>query len=343
MKKLIPAIISFLIAFSTIAQNSGEKPYLIKTFIASSVKNLAVNTSGGSITMEGGFENEARVEVYIKTSNWNKSIDKDEIENRLKNYMLSVQMVGNKIECIAKTKSQNMDWKKGLNISFKIYTPKNIASDLNTSGGGIEMKNLNGDLTFHTSGGGLSLASLSGKISGHTSGGGISFTDLHDSIDLKTSGGGITAKNSSGNILLKTSGGGLKLENLKGKINATTSGGGIDADHISGELITSTSGGSIDLKDVGGNIKASTSGGGIHANISTINNFLSLNASSGNINVDMPLSKGMDLDVDAQRITHATFNNFSGEMEKDHISGKLNGGGAKVRIQAGSGNVNINR
>ena len=119
--------------------------------------------------------------------------------------------------------------------------------------------------------------------------------------------------------------------------------GGIDADHISGELITSTSGGSIDLNDVGGNIKASTSGGGIYANISTIDSYLNLSASSGNIKVDMPMSKGMDMDIEAQRVSYSGLKNFDGEIEKDRIYGKLNGGGAKVRIHAGSGNVNINK
>ena len=339
MKKIIAIALLFSTTY-LFAQKENEKPYTVKKYPSSQIKNLEVNTSGGGITVEGGSESETIVEVYIKTGN-SRDNSSEEIENRLDNYILSYVQVNDNLKISAKPKNNNMNWKKSLNISYKIYTPKNLNTTLNTSGGGISMKNLKGDLKFHTSGGGLSLAGLSGKINGRTSGGGISLTDLHDQIDLSTSGGGISAKNSSGNILLRTSGGGLDLENLKGKINATTSGGGIDADHISGELITSTSGGSIHLNDVGGNIKASTSGGGIHANISTIENYLTLNASSGNITVDMPLSKGMDLDITGQRVTHATLNNFSGEVEKDRISGKLNGGGAKVSIHASSGNISL--
>ena len=92
-----------------------------------------------------------------------------------------------------------------------------------------------------------------------------------------------------------------------------------------------------------GNIKASTSGGGIRANISSIDDFLTLSASSGSINVDMPMSKGMDLDVDGQRVSYNGLKNFDGEVDKDRIYGKLNGGGAKVKIHAGAGNVNINK
>ncbi|MES2797504.1 MAG: DUF4097 family beta strand repeat-containing protein [Bacteroidota bacterium] len=343
MKKLISVIVLCLFASLVFAQDSNEKPYMVKKFNANQIKNIGVQTSGGGITIEGGSENEAIVEVYIRASNWNGKVDREEIEDRLKNYILTVSQSGSNLECIAKNKSQNMNWKRGLSITFKVFSPKNVNTDLNTSGGGISMKNLKGNLRFHTSGGGLSLAGLSGDVMGKTSGGGISLTNCHDLVDLVTSGGGISAKNSTGTIKLRTSGGGLDLENLKGKINATTSGGGIDADHISGELITSTSGGSIDLNDVGGNIKASTSGGGIHANISTIDSYLNLSASSGNIKVDMPMSKGMDMDIEAQRVSYASLKNFDGEIEKDRIYGKLNGGGAKVRIHAGSGNVSINR
>lgn len=341
MKKLIAIILFGLI--SNLAFSQKDKPYFIKRFNSSEIKNLSVNTSGGGIMVEGTNDNETLVEVYIRGNNWKNTLDKEEIEDRLKDYTVSVQQNGDKLECIAKSKLQNMNWKKSLSISFKIYTANKINTDLNTSGGGIEMSNLSGDLNFKTSGGGLDLTSLSGKINGKTSGGGIKLKNCNDMVNLSTSGGGITAKNSSGNIVLRTSGGGLNLENLKGKINATTSGGGIDAEHISGELITSTSGGSIDLDDVGGNIKASTSGGGIHANISSIDNYLTLSASAGNISVDMPMSKGMDLDISAQRISHSSLNNFNGEVDKDRIVGKLNGGGAKVRINAGSGNVSINK
>jgi hypothetical protein len=340
MKKII---FIAMLCFTNIllAQNDNEKPYTVKKYPSATIKNLEVNTSGGGITVQGGSESETIVEVFIKTNN-SRDNSKEEIESRLENYILSYTQVDNSLKISAKQKNSNMNWRKSLNISYRIYTPKNINTKLNTSGGGINLNNLKGNLGFQTSGGGLSLTTLSGKINGHTSGGGITMTNLHDQVNLSTSGGGITAKNSTGNILLKTSGGGLNLAYLKGKINATTSGGGVDAEHISGELITSTSGGSIDLDDISGNIKASTSGGGIKANISSIDDYMNLSASAGNITVDMPMSKGMDLDISAMRISHTKLNNFDGEVDKDRIVGKLNGGGAKVRINAGVGNVSIN-
>ncbi len=340
MKQIILLALLFANLFQMFAQT--DTPFTVKTYPSNEIKSLEIYTAGGGIFVEGGSETNAKVEVYITGNNGRNALSRAEIEERLENYILVYAHVGGLLKLSANKKNNNTNWKNGLSISYKVYLPKNINTELNTSGGGITLRNLNGNLNFSTSGGGLNLTDLSGKINGKTSGGGINLLNCTENVNLSTSGGEISAKNSSGDIKLRTSGGGLKLENMKGNIDASTSGGGIDASHISGDFTTSTSGGSIRLDDIAGNIKASTSGGNIDANISSIDNFLTLTASSGNIKANLPLSKGMNLDIAANKISHPNFNNFDGEIEKNRIIGRLNGGGAKVKIHAGSGNVHLN-
>lgn len=331
---------SFLLSFSnTVTEN--ETPYLVKEFTASQIKSLNVETSGGGITVEGGHESSAKVEVYIKGSNWKSSISKSEIAEKLKEYDFSIDLKSGTLVCLAKRKENKNNWKNGLSISFKVFVPTKINTDLHTSGGGIDLKSLKGDIVFKTSGGGLNLNGVSGNVKGKTSGGGIKMIDCHDLLDLHTSGGGITVDNSSGTLTLKTSGGGLDLSNISGNIDAHTSGGGVEARNIKGELITSTSGGSIHLEDIAGNVEASTSGGSIHADVISFNNFLTLSTSGGNIVVDMPLNKGLNLNIAAQKITTPALSNFNGTNTKKSLNGTLNGGGARVELRASSGNVTI--
>ncbi|AFK02862.1 hypothetical protein Emtol_1720 [Emticicia oligotrophica DSM 17448] len=342
MKKLLSLFILGL-SFTTFAQDK-ETPYFVKTYKSSEVKNLNVRTSGGGISVTGSTDGEARVEIYIRGNNGGNDLSKSEIEERLKDYELSVKKDGETINCIAKRKSESgwNNWKSGLSISFKIYTPEKISTDLVTSGGGISLKNLTGDLNFTTSGGGLKLQKLGGNVKGRTSGGGINISDSRDNIDVSTSGGGIVAENCKGDIRLSTSGGGLTLKDLGGNIKATTSGGGIRAEAISGDFITSTSGGSIKLDDITASVKASTSGGGIDADIKSLGKYLSLSTSAGSIHVRMPLDKGMDLDLDGQRVKVPALAKFNGTMEKDRVRGSLNGGGISVKMDANSGGVYIN-
>ena len=344
MKKLLSLFILELSISSVSWAQDKETPYFVKTYKSSEIKNLNVRTSGGGISVTGGDGDETRVEVYLKVNNGGSKLSKDEIENRLKEYELSVKKEGETILCIAKRKSESNwnNWKNGLSISFKIYTPEKISTDLVTSGGGISLKNLNGNLGFSTSGGGLKLQNLGGIIKGRTSGGGINISGCRDNIDVATSGGGIDAENCNGDIKLTTSGGGLTLKKLNGSIKATTSGGGIRAEEISGDFVTSTSGGSIKLEDITASVKASTSGGGIDADIKSLGKYLSLSTSAGSIHVRMPMDKGMDLDLDGQRVKVPNLSKFNGTVEKDRVKGLLNGGGIAVRMNANSGGVYIN-
>ena len=50
----------------------------------------------------------------------------------------------------------------------------------------------------------------------------------------------------------------------------------------------------------------------------------------------------MDIELSGSRIRTSNFENFNGKMEDDEIEGKLNGGGTKIRVNAGSGNVFFN-
>lgn len=320
-----------------------SKLYMTKTFPASSVKNVDVNTSGGGITVMGGATSEAKVEVYVN-GNGRGSLSDSEIEERLEKYDLTVRMDGSTLVCEAerKNKSGSWNWKNGLSISFKVYVPTKVATNLNTSGGGIKMANLDGDLKFRTSGGGLKLEDLRGNIKGSTSGGGIKMMNCDDVVNVRTSGGGIIATDCDGELDMSTSGGGIKLTNLNGNVEASTSGGGISVEDFSGDLNTSTSGGSIRMSGMNGNVKASTSGGGISASFERPGKYISLSTSAGNIDIDVPNGKGYDLDLSGNRVRMASSSNFSGSKKDDRVQGRLNGGGTTIKARASSGSVSLN-
>src|SRR5579863_5453279 len=58
-------------------------------------------------------------------------------------------------------------------VDFTIEVPRNYPVDLRTSGGGIEVRELNAAVLGKTSGGGIRLQNINGGITMHTSGGGI--------------------------------------------------------------------------------------------------------------------------------------------------------------------------
>ncbi len=342
--RLYLAILALLVAMTTYAQRNNDKPYFTKDFTENYLEAVKVQTSGGSISVEGDSKSGVTVEMYVRANNWNGSdMSNDEIEDRLKQYDITIRREGNNVVAIAEPRDRNgMNWKKGLSISFKVYTPRNFATDLRTSGGSIRLASLNGEQNFTTSGGSIDVNDLKGNIKGRTSGGSIEATNCSDNVDLVTSGGSIKAESMVGNIRLITSGGSINLADLNGKIKATTSGGGVRADGIQGDLETSTSGGSIRMKNLAASVKASTSAGSIEADFDRLGDYVSLSTSAGSVRVNMPLNKGLDLDLRGNRVS-IDLKNFDGRMDKDRVQGSLNGGGIPIKLTASSGSVYVNQ
>ncbi len=339
MKKYLLLLLLASQSLYSIAQKNGDEPYMTKSLSDASIKKIEAQTSGGNISVEGISNGDARIEVYIRTNNGNTA-SKDEIEERLKNYELTIEASNNKLTAIAKNKDRKWDWKKALSISFKIYSPKSVSSDLSTSGGNIKLSGLEGDQKFRTSGGNLALDNLSGDINGGTSGGNISINNSRDNIDLSTSGGNIDASDCNGKINMSTSGGNVRLNNLKGNVKTGTSGGNINGSSIEGTLSAQTSGGNVNIDDMSGSLETATSGGSMNVKVIKLGDYVRINNSGGSIDLQLPKNSAVDLHVEGDKIKTGTLTNFSGNTEDDKIDGKLNGGGIPVVVKT-SGRVNL--
>ena len=339
MKKTINLLLAALITVVAYAQD--KEPYFTKSLSKSAIKEVYARTSGGGITVTGVPADEARIEVYIRGNNGQGELSKDEIKHRLdEDYDLDVSASDGKLSATARSKQSNMNWKRNLSISFKIYVERNVSTDLKTSGGGIALKNLSGTHDFATSGGSLNIEKLGGKLNGKTSGGSITVIDTKDDINLSTSGGGIEAENCRGNIVLSTSGGSINLNELQGTIRAHTSGGPVRGSKIKGELEAHTSGGSVSLRELACSVEASTSGGSMDIEIVELGKYVTVSNSGGNIRVTMPGDKGVDLKLRGDRIKIDALKNFSGEQDDHKVIGSINGGGIPVDVHT-SGSITL--
>ena len=148
MKKYFLVAVIIAVSFSVIAQNKFDKePYMTKSLSSESVKNTEAQTSGGSISVTGvNSAAETKVEVYVSPNGNRNDLSKEELETRLKDmYDITISVSNNKLTAIAKSKRRITDWKKALNISFKIFVLKNTSTNLSTSGGSISLASLTGD------------------------------------------------------------------------------------------------------------------------------------------------------------------------------------------------------
>jgi hypothetical protein len=158
-----------------------------------------------------------------------------------------------------------------MNVRFEVEVPARYNLHLKTSGGSIEVDDLDGDIEARTSGGSLSFGQIGGRLHGRTSGGSIRLDDCQGPVDVETSGGSISVGRVSGEVHAHTSGGSISVKEVLGPIDASTSGGSVTAtltEQPAADCRLRTSGGSITVRvpaDVRLSLNARTSGGKVYS------------------------------------------------------------------------------
>lgn len=278
--------------------------------------SIEVRTSGGSQIV---------VDVFRKV----ERADDARAEEILSQHEVNFEQQGNDLIVRAKFPNGFIRWRRsGLQVRYVVSIPTEFNVDLKTSGGGIRVDDLKGEVRVKTSGGGLRFGKIEGPIFGTTSGGGVSLAGCNGKVEVRTSGGGISIGTGSGDLLAETSGGGIEIEDFTGDAFVRTSGGGIKINRIEGSIDASTSGGPI-VAALGAQPKKDcrlrTSGGGITVELDeTLSLNINAEASGGDVSSDLPVT-------------------VQGELRKGLLRGTLNGGGQALILQTSGGSVRLRK
>jgi hypothetical protein len=76
--------------------------------------------------------------------------------------------------------------------------------------------------------------------------------------------------------------------------------------------------------------------------VDALGKYVTLTNSGGDIHLQLPRDKGVNLDVSGTRVSRGTtLNNFVGDVDEKHINGTLNGGGIPVKVRGSGGRVSL--
>jgi hypothetical protein len=334
--KITALLISFflgagLLALScVVSRNNAEvrasvQGNIQKTFSVRPGGKLIMDVEPGSIEVKTTGDSKIVVDVLRKVE---QSSDA-RAEEILRQHEVNFEQQGNDLLIRAKLPSEFLHWRRpGLQVRYVVSIPTEFNVDLKTSGGGIRVDDLRGEVRVKTSGGGLDFGKIEGPIIGNTSGGGINLAGCNGKVEVRTSGGGIDIGSGAGELLAETSGGGVEIADFVGDAVVKTSGGAIKINRIKGSIDASTSGGPIDAALSGQPKKdchLHTSGGGITVDLEES---LALNinaeASGGGVSSDLPVT-------------------VQGEMRKGLLRGTLNGGGQALVLQTSGGSIHLRK
>ncbi len=286
---------------------------LHKEFKTEEGKLLNINLeSGGSINISGWDKNYLSVDIDSKRDDLNK-------------YDFNFDLSSEGLKVTSNFKDNVSHRNNRLKFIFMVPSKFNIS--LETMGGPVSIKNVNGEISGQTMGGGLELSKLKGNLKLETMGGPINLYDSEVDGSVHTMGGPVNINNVKGDVKGTTNGGPVTLKNVTSKsgkstgdeVNISSMGGEINVDEapngadvktLGGDITiksagkfvkAKTNGGSIDIESADASIEAKTNGGDINAEMigdaSKENRDVNLKSNSGDITLTVPENLSMDIDI----------------------------------------------
>jgi len=320
---------SILLLSASLGALAATEEKLNRQFTVQPGGTVVVDVDFGSVEINTNATAQVSVEVWRKITRRSST----EEEEFIKKHPVEFTQDGNTVTVRSRNSdksSRGWSWsgKNRAEAKYTILVPAQFNARIKTSGGGIGVNDVEGNVKANTSGGGLRFARLRGELDGGTSGGGIKVTDCEGRQKIQTSGGGIEVTGGGGSLEGGTSGGSVSVKLFKGPASVDTSGGGITIEGIAGKVSGSTSGGSISaalLSPLPGEVSLSTSGGGVTVRVPADAAFdLDASTSGGGVSSDLPVT-------------------VVGKLASNNIKGPVNGGGKPVVLRSSGGSIRVKK
>jgi putative adhesin len=162
----------------------------------------------------------------------------------------------------------------------------------------------------------------------HTADGPVAVSTLTGRVDVRTGDGSISLRAVRGDIRLITSDGAIDGEGLDGALDASTQDGRV---HVSGRFDA------LEIGSGDGRVIAEAEPG------SVVRDGWSLHSGDGSLSLRVP--PGLKADLEAQTgdgsIRLDLPVEVTSEWDRSHLEGRINGGGAPLRLHSGDGSIRV--
>ncbi len=211
-------------------------------------------------------------------------------------------------------------------VHVDVTLPRRVETDIESSGGSLEIADLEGRVKADSSGGGVRIADVTGDVTLSSSGGSVKVERVHGAVRAESSGGGVSVSAVDGTAHLESSGGSIVVDSVSGDLRASTSGGGVRVENAGGAVVADSSGGPVRVGFAAGNAKGGSldsSGGGVEARVDpAVGLEIDASSSGGSVSSDLPIT-------------------IRGKVSRDSLRGNLNGGGALLKLRSSGGGIDL--
>ncbi len=252
---------------------------------------------------------------------------------------------------------------------------KTAIVDIETRGGGIDIRGISGSVTAHAFGGSIMIDRIKGAVTATTAGGNVHLGTIDGAVYCETAGGSIDLVRAGDTARLITSAGSIRAHSVAGDLRAETGGGSIEIGLVEGMVRAKTGGGLIRVVEARNGMQAEAGAGDIRVEKARGTLVLSsgagdiiaglqeganlgdseLTTSVGSIVLSLPgtLALTLDASIELARGLQGIFSDFPTVQVRrsqgrfgpaaEEAAGAINGGGSVVRIRNGLGRIEIRR
>lgn len=308
MKSLLIILLSLAISSMSYGTDKVKKEFDVKPG-----QKLEIDLdTGGDIEVIGWDKNVVSVTVYVDEN------DLEDYDVEIEEYSKGVIV---NIDYLSRRHNHSGDMMVSVNVPIKFNV------ELNTMGGDILLKNVQGEFDGQTMGGDLGFVDLKGEMDMSTMGGDIQaenceldgkvstmggevdFTDIIGDINASTMGGDVTYNNLKKNdkrsegeeVKISTMGGEIMIDEAPFGADVSTMGGDIVIKSVGNYLVAQTMGGDIDVRKLDGGIDANTMGGDIDVIMvgdpDKGDREVDLSTKGGEIHLTVPAGLSMEFDL----------------------------------------------
>jgi hypothetical protein len=308
MRKRILLSVIVLVALSlavpAFAESQGQ---FDRTLKVTGTPDVEVSTGSGDIVVRTGDTSTIHVVGRIRANNMSSWFGGGaSAEEKIKRIEANppIEQTGNMIRI---GRIEDPDLRRNISISYEVTLPASSNLRANTGSGNAQVDGVTAPVKVSTGSGDVNLNNLSGEVRANTG---------------------------SGNI---------QGENIKANFNGETGSGDVRLRGTgTGNVYASTGSGNIEVQDMKGALRARTGSGDVTAN-GVATSAWDVQTGSGNVRMQLPSNAGFELNAETSSGTIDVNREItmSGQLNKHHIRGKVNGGGTLLTLRTGSGDIQI--
>lgn len=315
-------VAAFLVLAAALPARTAEGSF-DRTLKVGGPVDLDVTTGSGSIAVRTGEAGTVRVHGTIRTTGgWLSSGQEAEQKVHALETNPPIQQTGNVIRL---GHIEDPELRRNVSISYELVVPVETRLRSDTGSGNQTVEGIQGPLEAGTGSGSLKISRVGDEVRAHTGSGNIDLDSVRGAVRAETGSGSIRGTGIGGSIAASTGSGDIRLEQT-----------------APGRVKVETGSGRAELRGVDGPLRARAGSGNIQVE-GKLGGDWNLQTGSGGLTVHVPPDAGFDLyaHTGSGEISTSHAITLQGKLNPHDLEGKVHGGGFRLDLSTGSGNIHI--